>query len=125
MNKPLPPETLLVDLQPTRFIKVENLRAWDVDSITVQIAEVRKETVEPKPGHKEEHPVLYFYTKTGTLYPQGFLLAANVNIMAIVSSTGAKTIGEAIGKKIKIEIGQHKNKDVLRINPEPIEEKSE
>ena len=117
----LSPETLLIDLQPTRFLKVQDLQLrWKVTEITVTIASVTKEEVEPRPGQKEMQPVLYFKTKSGTIYPQGFLLAARMNVEALASATGAKTVGEAIGKKILIIIGQHKGKDVLRIDPKPV-----
>jgi len=119
----LAPDTLLLDLQPTRFLKVQDLEIrWKVTEIDVQIAKVTKETVKPKPNQTESQPVLYFKTKNGTVYPQGFLLAARVNVEALASATGARTIGEAIGKKIKIVIGQHKGKAVLRIDPQPVKE---
>ena len=118
----LAPDTLLLELQPKRFLQVTDLTIrWNVREIDVQIAKVTKETVTPKPGQTETQPVLYFKTKNGTVYPQGFLLAARVNVEALASATGARTIGEAIGKKIKIELGKHKGKDVLRISPKKLQ----
>jgi len=121
MSNTLPADTLLMDLQPTRFLKVQDLtERWKVREITVTIDSITKEEVEPKPGQKEVQPVLYFKTKAGPVYPQGFILAAQVNVKALASATGARTIGEAIGKKIRIVIGKYRSKDVLRISPEPV-----
>lgn len=118
----LPADTLLLDLQPTRFIKVQDLtERWNTKEIIVTIHSVQRETVEPKPGHKEMQPVLYFRTKGGSVYPQGFLLAARVNVTNLAEATGARTIGEAIGKKIKIYVDTHRNQDVLRISAEPVD----
>lgn len=118
----LPADTLLLDLQPTRFLKVQDLRdRWNVDEVIVTIANVQRETVEPKPGHKEVQPVLYFKTKDGSVYPQGFLLAARVNVTNLAEATGARTIGEAIGKKVTIYIDKHRDQDVLRISDQPVE----
>ncbi len=123
MSNVIPPDTLLIDLRPSRFLKAIDLRErWHVDEITVTIAEFRTEEIEPRPGQKERAPVLYFRTKAGAVYPQGFLLTARVNIEALAASTGAHTIGEAVGKRIRIIIAQHKGKDVLRISPEKVAE---
>ena len=119
----LPPNTLLLDLHPTRFIKVQDFtERWKVESITVTVEEVTQEQVMPKPNTFEIQPVLYFRNKSGAIHPQGFLLAARVNVEALASATGARTIGEAVGKKIKIVIGTHKKKKVLRIDPNPVQE---
>ena len=118
---PLPANTLLDDLHPARFLKpADLLDRWKVRSIVVEVVKVQVEETEPKPGQKESQPVLYFKTKTGETFPRGFLLAAKVNVESIKASTGATTIGDLIGKKIKIIVGEHKGRAVLRIDPQPV-----
>ena len=57
MSNTLPADTLLMDLQPTRFLKVQDLtERWKVREITVTIDSITKEEVEPKPGQKKYNP---------------------------------------------------------------------
>lgn len=127
--KPIAPDTLLDDLHPARFLKVADLlERWKVSSLTVSISRVMSEETTPKPGDIDPatrkarvvlQPVIYFKTKTGGEFPRGYLLGAKVDVEALKSSTGAKSVGELAGKVIEITVGEHKGKAVLRISPTP------
>lgn len=125
----IPPETLLDDLHPARFLKVADLlERWKVQQITVTISRVTREETIPNPADIDPatrkprvviQPVLYFQTKTGAEFPRGYLLSAQVDIQSLKAATGAQTVGDLIGKRITITVGEHKRKAVLRISPHP------
>ena len=118
-SRPIQPNKSLDDLFPSRFLKPEQLIAWKITEITVTVAQVQEELVEPKPGQKEWKPVLYFRTKSGKVHPQGYLISAKVDKDSLKSATGAATIGELVGKRITIQLDSYRNQTVLRINPSP------
>jgi hypothetical protein len=123
----IPANTLLDDLHPARFLKVADLlERWKVQSVTVEISRMTQEETIPNPRDIDPHthkpaikvqPVLYFKTKSGAEFPRGYLLSAAVDVESLKASTGAQTVGELVGKKIKIQVGEHKGKAVLRISP--------
>jgi hypothetical protein len=127
MTTPIKPTTLLDDLHPARFLKVADLlERWKVQSLTVTISRMQYEETTPNPRdidpatrepRKVTQPVLYFRTKTGEEFPRGYLLSAKVDVESLKTATGAKTAGELIGKKIIINVGEHRSKAVLRISP--------
>jgi len=124
------PETLLDDLHPTRFLKVADfLERWRVQNLVVTVSRMAHEETVPNPRNIDPEtkkptvkiqPVLYFLTKTKVEYPRGYLLSAMIDVKSLKSSTGATTVGELIGKQIRIYVGQFKKKAVLRIDPEPV-----
>lgn len=118
-SRPLNPDMLIDDLFPARFLRVEQLLRWGRTEITVEIAYLQQEEVEPRPGQKAFKPVLYFRTKNGEVHPQGYLLSAKADGEALKSATGATTIGELIGKRITIKQDAWRGKAVLRIDPRP------
>lgn len=132
MTTSLPASVLLDDLHPSRFLKVADLLdRWHVQSITVTISRMTSETTIPNPKDIDPEtrkprevlqPVLYFATKNGQEFPRGYLLSARADVESLKASTGAHTVGDLIGKKIKITIGEHKRNAVLRIDPAPVAE---
>lgn len=130
--QPIPTTERLDDLHPSRFLKVTDLLdRWKVQSVIVTIARMtREETIpvlsdidpETKKPRIVLQPVIYFQTKDGKEFPRGYLLSAGADVQSLKSATGAQTVGESIGKKIKIMIGEHRKKAVLRIDPNPVKE---
>ena len=127
----IPTTTLLDDLHPSRFLKVTDLtERWKVAELTVTIARMTTEETIPQPNDIDPatkkprvimQPVLYFQTKAGTEFPRGYLLAAQVDVQSLKTATSAETVGDLIGKRITITIGEHRHKAVLRISPKPAE----
>lgn len=123
----LSPSTLLDDLHPARFLKVSDLlERWKVQSLPVTISRLAQEETIPNPRDIDPatnkprvvtQPVLYFLQKDGAEFPRGYLLSAGVDVESLKSATKAQTVGELIGKRILITVGQHKGKAVLRIAP--------
>jgi hypothetical protein len=128
------PNTLLDDLHPSRFLKVTDLtERWKVAQITVAISRMTTEETIPNPADVDPatrkprvvmQPVLYFKQKAklpaiseAPEFPRGYLLAAQVDVQSLKSATGAATVGDLIGKRITITVGEHKRKAVLRISP--------
>jgi len=128
------PKTPLMDLHPSRFLKVEDLKVrWHVQQLAVTIARIAPEDTIPNPKDLDSatadsrnpngkprvivQPVLYFQTKTGAPFPRGYLLSTQVDVASLMEATKAETIGEVIGKKIIIYIGEHRKQEVLRISP--------
>lgn len=135
----IPNQTRIDDLHPSRFIKVSDLLdRWNVQSLTVTISRMESEETIPNPKDLDPatadqknpngkprvvlQPVLYFKTKTGDEYPRGYLLSAQVDVQSLKSATKAATVGELIGKRIVIIVGEHRKKAVLRISPMPPQE---
>jgi hypothetical protein len=118
-SRPISNNTSLDDLFPSRFLKPEQLLSWRMTEITVTVAKIQEEEVEPKPGKKEWKPVIYFKTKSGQIHPQGYLLSAKVDKESLKTATGAATIGEVIGKQITIKIADYRGRAVLRIDSKP------
>lgn len=135
----IPANVLLDDLHPARFLQVTDLtERWKLAEITVTISRLTYEETVPVPSDLDPatadaknprgkprvilEPVLYFLTKHGTEFPRGMLLGAKENTRNLKAATGAHTVGELIGKRVTIVIGEHKRKSVLRISPTaPIE----
>jgi hypothetical protein len=128
----IPGNVLLDDLRPARFLKVTDLtERWKLAELTVTISRLAYEETIPVPSDIDPEtrkprvtlvPVLYFLTKHGTEFPRGLLLSAKENTRNLKAATSAHTVGELIGKRITIVIGEHKRKAVLRISPTaPIE----
>lgn len=129
---PIPPNTLIGDLALPRFLKAYDLTdRWHVSELTVTISRAnfeetwdmeKRDPKTRKPASKMV-PVIYFKTKTGEEFPRGMCLDAATNVANLGKATGAKTMGEAISKRITIKV-EHikafgKDQDVLRISPEP------
>ena len=108
-------------LFPARFLKAEQLIAWNVTAITATIDHIQEEEVTPKPGQPAEwKPVIYLRSpRTGKVIETGYLLSAKVDLDSIKSSTSARTIADLIGKTITIKLATWKNDTVLRIDPTP------
>jgi hypothetical protein len=135
----IPANVLLDDLHPARFLQVTDLtERWKLAEITVTISRLAYEDTIPNPKDLDPEtadaknprgkprvviePVLYFLTKHNTEWPHGMLLAARENTRNLKAATGAHCVGDLIGKRVTIVIGQHKGKAVLRISPTaPIE----
>jgi hypothetical protein len=128
-SKPIPSDALIYDLHPSRFLKPYDLiERWKVTNITVTISRLAYvETIpvmsdidpETKKPRVATQPVMYFKTKTGKEFERGMLVGAAENVSALKAATGASTIGDLIGKRVTILIGEHRKKPVLRISPEP------
>jgi hypothetical protein len=126
------PDTLLDDLHPARFLKVADLlERWKVQSVQVTISRITQEDTIPNPSTIDPatrkpavqvQPVLYFLTKAGPEFPRGYLLSAGVDVQSLKTATSAGTVGELGGKRIRITVGEHKRKAVLRIDPKPATE---
>jgi hypothetical protein len=128
-SKPIPPDALIYDLHPSRFLKPYDLtERWKVTNITVTISrlayvetipvmsDIDPQTKKPKVATQ---PVMYFKTKTGKEFERGMLIGAAENVAALKAATGASTVGDLIGKRVTIIVGEHRKKPVLRISPEP------
>ena len=111
-------------LFPSRFLKPTHLIEWGVTEITVNVSHLQEEEVQPRPNATEWKPVLYFLNKGGSVHPQGYLLSAKADKDALKTSTGAVTVGELEGKRIKIGLSEWKKKTVLRIHPQPASNES-
>jgi hypothetical protein len=130
--QPIANNTLLDDLHPSRFLKVTDLlERWKVQQLAVTISRLTTEETTPNPKDVDPatreprivmQPVLYFQTKTGAEFPRGYLLSAKADIESLKLSTGAKTAGELINKRIIIFVSEHRKKAVLRISPTAPEE---
>jgi len=137
MNTPnqIPDSTLLDDLHPARFLKVDDLiNRWKIQNITVTISRMTKEETTPNPSDIDQttrkprvvmQPVLYFRTKTNGEFPRGYLLSAKVDVESLKTSTAAQTVGQLAGKQIKIIVSEHRHRAVLRIDPQPVKEVKE
>ena len=121
-TRPLDSGKNLDTLFPSRFLKVETLAEWNVTEITVEIAKVQEEEVQPRTGETQWKPVFYFRTKNGSIYSQGYLLSAKADKDALKKACDAETVGDLIGKKIKIKIDNWRGRPVLRIDPAKVEE---
>jgi hypothetical protein len=133
---PIPPATLLDDLHPKRFLQVSDLLdRWHVQSLVVLISRMIYEETIPNPRDLDPatadqrnpkgkprvvvQPVLYFQAKTGAEFPRGYLLSAGVDVESLKAATGARTVGDLVGKRITITVGEYKHQAVLRISPQP------
>jgi hypothetical protein len=126
------PNERLDDLHPSRFLKViDLLERWKVREITVTISRFEREETTPNPKDVDPttrkprvviQPVLYFKTKGGAEFPRGYLVSAGADIQSLKTATSSQTVGEVIGKKIRITVGEFKHKAVLRIDPNPVKE---
>ena len=130
--QPIQPDTFLDDLHPKRFLQVSDLlERWQVQQMTVRVTRMNKEETVPNPKDIDPQtnkprivwqPVIYFKIKGRTEeWQSGYLLSAQIDIQSLKSSTGARTSGEVIGKKIIIFVGEHSKQAVLRISPVPPE----
>lgn len=125
----IPSNTLLDDLHPKRFLQVADLLdRWKVQAVAVTISRLAQEETIPNVKDIDDatrkprvvvQPVLYFQQKDGKEFPRGYLLSAAVDVESLKNATKAATVGELIGKRVTITVGQHKGKAVLRINPNP------
>lgn len=116
----------LDSLFPNRFLKASQLVDWNVTQIQVTISRLVEEEVMPRPGAPAEwKPVVYFRTKNGDEYPQGYLLSAKADKDSLKAATGAERISELIGKAIVIKLATWKSKTVLRIDPAQVISKVE
>ena len=130
--QPIQPNTLLDDLHPKRFLQVSDLlERWKVQSITAAISRMTTEETIPVPSDIDPEtrkprivmqPVFYFLTKAGVEWPAGYLLSSKIDVQSLKAATQAQTVGDLIGKRITITVGEHKRKAVLRISPEPVKE---
>ncbi len=130
-SQPIPNNTYIGDLIPSRFLKVEDLtERWHVEQIPVTICRVAK--VETIPNAKEIDPetkkpivvmqtVLYFKNRAGNEFHRGYLLTAKEDLESLKAATGAQTSGDLLNKRILIFIGEFRKKPVLRISPVPPE----
>lgn len=128
---PLSDSTLMIDLAPNRFLKPVDLRQrWNTTNITVSITRFTKEETTPvandidpqtrKPRVKMMN-VMYFKLDGDPVeWVQGMILGARANVDALIHATGARLLGEAKGKRVRIEIGTHKQNECLRISRDPI-----
>jgi hypothetical protein len=134
--QPIQPDTLLDDLHPKRFLQVSDLlERWQVQQMTVRVTRMNKEETVPNPKDIDPQtnkprivwqPVIYFKIKgRPDEWPSGYLLSAQIDVQSLKSSTGARTSGEVIGKKIIIFVGEHRKQAVLRISPVPPEPEPE
>lgn len=124
-SRPINNNRTIGSLFPTRFLKAAQLLAWKVTEIIVTISRVVEEEVQPKPGQTEWKVVLYFRTKNGNEYPQGYLLSAKVDSESLSQSTAAETVQDLIECRIKIKLDVYRGKSVLRIDPEPVTDTDE
>jgi hypothetical protein len=126
--KPVSPDTLIDDLNPSRFLKPSDLtERWHVQSLAVTILRIAEEDTWPSMNDIDPNTrkpkvrrafVLYFKNRDGGEFPRGMLISAGENVTALKAATGAKTVGEMIGKRITIIVGEFRHKPVLRISPE-------
>ena len=126
----IPPDELIDDLHPARFLKVTDiLDRWKVRDLVVTISRMTREPTTPNPNDIDPEtkkprvvtqPVLYFKTRTGPEFPRGYLVSAKADTESLKAATGARTVGELGGKRIRIVVGEHRRKAVLRIDPQPV-----
>ncbi len=131
MQNQIPNTERLDDLHPARFLRASDLlERWKVQSLTVTISRYTREETIPNPKDIDPstnkpkvimQPVLYFISKDGSEFPRGYLVSAKADVEALKQATKAETVGETIGKQIKIIVGEHRKKEVLRIDPTPTE----
>lgn len=129
-SRPLSPDTLFMDLKTPRFLTPEDLtERWKVQSVDVEISRFTVEDTWPsmkdidpatkKPKVKEATVMYFKSTKTGQEYSRGMMIDAKENRDALKEATGAKTVGDLIGKRVTIIVGEFRKKPVLRISPTP------
>ena len=129
-SRPIPNDTLFMDLKTPRFLVVEDLtERWKIQSMDVEIFRFAIEDTWPsmkdidpdtkKPKVKEATVMYFKSTKTGKEYPRGMMIDAKENRDALQAATKAKTVGDMIGKRITIYVGEWRKKPVLRISPTP------
>ncbi|HEC61410.1 hypothetical protein LCGC14_0761690 [marine sediment metagenome] len=109
----------LDSLFPSRFLKADHLIAWKITDLTVTIAKLVEEEVQPRPNQMEWKTVIYFHARDNGIHPQGYLLSAKIDKDALKSATGAQTIAQLIGSRIIIQLDTFRGKAVLRIRPTP------
>ena len=129
-SKPIPPDTLIFDLSPSRFLRPEDLtERWKLTSVAITISRVSWEETTPSTKDIDPQtrlpkvvmsPVMHFKTKSGNEFPRGMLISAKENLNALKESTGVKTVGELVGKRVTIFVSEHKKRPVLRIDPKPV-----
>lgn len=124
-SRPIKDNRTINSLFPTRFIKAAQLLAWMVTEVVVTISRIQEEEVSPKPNQTEWKPVIYFKTKTNGEYARGYLLSAKVDAESLTAATGAQTVEELVGKKIRIKLAEFRGKSVLRIDPKPVSDPDE
>lgn len=125
----IPGTVMIDDLKPFRFLKPQDLMdRWHVESLVVTISRLATEETIPSakdidPATRKPRvvmaPVLYFLDKHGREYPRGMILGARCNVQALKTATGARVVGDLLGKKITIMVGEHKGAACLRIDPNP------
>src|SRR3990172_3741792 len=135
-SKPVDPNTPLIDFHLSRFLKITDLtKRWKVNSITVTISRVTDEATVPNPKDldpqtadaKNPHgkpriaiqKAFYFLDKHGNEWQSAYLLSAKIDTESLESATKATTAGELIGKRVVIQVGEHRKQAVLRISPIP------
>lgn len=120
-TRPIAPTKPLADFTRGRFIKPSDLLQWKVTEITVTICEfLEVEVYEPNSNTNAFKPVLYFNKRDGKRHDQGYLLSAKADVEALAQATGAASVQEVLGKRIRIHLDTWKSKQVLRIDPTPL-----
>ena len=120
-----PADTELIDLMPSRFIRVTDFtERWNVTEISVSIRGFMVEETIPLPADIDHEtrkprivnqPVIYFKDKNGKDYPRGYLVSSKADMQAL--RTFGHTVGDLFGKVITIKLDTHRNKAVMRIQP--------
>lgn len=126
----LPDSTLLIDLAPSRFLKVQDLKIrWQVTSLIVTIRKINKWSVMPssqdidpqtRQPREEWVNVMHVTLPNGEEWQPPMILKANANVDALIKATGGRTLKDVLGKRVKIIVGTYKGKEVLRIDPQPV-----
>jgi len=120
-TRPADPDQYLDDLFPPRFLNVAQFTRWKVTELIVEVAEIQFEDVfEPTTRKKDSMPVLYIRNKSGEIHDQGYLLKTIADKDALKATCQATTVGQLIGKRIRIFISDWRGKPVLRIDPRPV-----
>ena len=126
----IPDDTLLDDLHPSRFLKVADLLdRWHVQKMIVTVSRMTREETVPNTKDIDLatdkpriviQPVFYFIREGKSQeWPSGYLLSAQTDVQSLKTATKARTTGEVKGKRVVIEIGEHRKQKVLRISPMP------
>ena len=111
---------LLDEYFPSRFLKSDQFDIWGLKELIATIARAQEEEVySPLSKSRSKKLVLYLRPKSGNVFPNGYLVSAKSDLDALISSTGALTLGDLPGKRIRVVTSKFRGTPVLRIDPSP------
>ena len=115
------PDFCASDQGSCSFLSPQDLiEKWHVKSMILTVARIRMQEIESGSGQKGLVSVLYFFTQDGRLFPKGFLLSEKGELEALKESTGASTLGDLIGRQVRLQVRSRKGHSIIRISSRPV-----